>query len=202
LETICLKCLHKEQRKRYLAAGELADDLSRFAKGEPIRARPVSRVERGWRWARRNPVVSGLLFLLATVLIAGFVVVFALWRRAEGRRIRADEQEARAKANLLKAVEAVDRMLTRVVDERLAYVPQFEDERRQILEEAVSFYKGFLEQEHSDPALRSEMGRAYFRLGKVFTSLGKQHQAQEAFQQARDLQEQLAIEFPGEASYR
>jgi tetratricopeptide (TPR) repeat protein/tRNA A-37 threonylcarbamoyl transferase component Bud32 len=208
LETICARAMAKEPARRYASAADLAEDLRRYLAGEPIKARPVGWVERAWRRARRNPLVAGLLTALAVVLVGGLAVVFALWRQAEGRRVqaeasrrRADEQEARARANLLRAIAAVDRMLTRVGDERLKYVPQFEDERRQILEEAVAFFREFLEQEESEPALRREIGRAYFSLGKVFDSLGKYPQNVEAYRQAQQFQERLLSDYPDDLEH-
>ena len=61
LETICLKCLEKPPVRRYLTGQALADDLRRWLKGEPIQARPVGRLERGWRWCRRNRAEASLV---------------------------------------------------------------------------------------------------------------------------------------------
>jgi WD40 repeat protein/predicted Ser/Thr protein kinase len=87
LETITLKCLHKEPARRYPTAEALADDLRRYCKGEPILARPISNVERLGRWCRRNPLLAGLsatVFLL--VLVTLVLVEVGRHRAAEVER--------------------------------------------------------------------------------------------------------------------
>jgi len=87
LEVICLKCLRKEPSKRYATAQELAEDLDRWRTGRPISARPASVSERAIKWARRRPVVTGLIALLLLVSTIGFAGIAWQWREAEEARL-------------------------------------------------------------------------------------------------------------------
>jgi tetratricopeptide (TPR) repeat protein len=76
LETIVMKCLEKEQHRRYDSAAELADDLERFLAGEPIQARRASLLYRTGRMLRRNRKVAAMLAgaLAVTGAIGGVAV--------------------------------------------------------------------------------------------------------------------------------
>jgi serine/threonine-protein kinase len=113
LETICLKCLEKEPRRRYQSAQELADDLNRYLTGIPIFARPINRVNRAWRWCRRNPwpttATAAVLLLAALALVSAFTYRERLWQslidRVRLERLagnRAKSLEAAAEAARIK----------------------------------------------------------------------------------------------------
>jgi WD40 repeat protein len=97
LETIGLKCLQKDAKKRYASAEELSDDLHRFLEGEPVRARPVGALGRLIRWARRRPAVAALLALVVLITAVGAGMVTWKWLEAKSALHRAVVAEAEAR---------------------------------------------------------------------------------------------------------
>jgi tetratricopeptide (TPR) repeat protein len=196
LETICLKCLAKDPGKRYAGAGALADDLERFLAGQPILARPTSWWERALKWVRRRPAAAALLLVIVlttVILLAGSWIVTA--------RLQAERNVAERR--LLQAMAAVDRMLTRVSEDKdlLANEPHMEPVRQKLLEDAVAFYQELMAEQSTDPRLRHETGKALFRVGKIRHLLGRFDQAKEAYDQALELEESLAGQFPVNTAY-
>ncbi len=108
LETICLKCLEKDRRRRYPSARELAEELQRFLEGRPILARPVSAAERGWRLCRRHPAIAALTAGIAASLVIGTLVSWSFAMQAEQQARDARRSEALAVSEKQRADEQAE----------------------------------------------------------------------------------------------
>jgi WD40 repeat protein len=104
LDTVCFKAMAREPQHRYATAGDLADDLRRFLRGEPVRARPVGLAERTVRWVRRRPTMAALLAVSAVAALALAGVAVSTLQSA---RLR----EAITAADLARAAESDQRAL-------------------------------------------------------------------------------------------
>ncbi len=95
LETICLKCLEKDPARRYPSAEELAEDLHRFLRSQPIEARPIGWWGRTLKWGRRHPTRAALIgvvsLAVAALLTVGLWYHFQLARAVDEARQSAEE---------------------------------------------------------------------------------------------------------------
>jgi serine/threonine protein kinase/tetratricopeptide (TPR) repeat protein len=180
LETITLKCMAKEPGRRYATAGEVAADLHRFLKSEPIRARPVGRLERCWRWSKRNPRVAGLLSLvmvLLATLVVGSVVA----------AIQISHERDTANRDLDLALRALGQLVDQVNDQ-LRDKPTMHKLAENLLRTAM---KGLEEAAHNQPTPRAikesrqTIAAANQRMGDIYLMLGQTGKAGGYFEIAR-----------------
>jgi WD40 repeat protein/serine/threonine protein kinase len=126
LETVCLKCLEKDASRRYGSAAALAEDLRRFDDGEPISAVPAGLLTHATKWARRRPVVAGLLGGLFLTLFTGALAGWSLAQWALTEKSRADDRAKAAKQAETHAQEEKDR-----ADDRASAAARAEKEAKE-----------------------------------------------------------------------
>jgi serine/threonine protein kinase/tetratricopeptide (TPR) repeat protein len=131
LETICLKCIERDPRKRYADALSLAEDLDRFLADKPIKARRTPLRERALKLARRHPVLTTFLAMGMVALGVGSgagVHVHRIKNERIGRLVQSDEQviwdaqRALAEKRWVDARSLVSKILNRIdreTDDRL-----------------------------------------------------------------------------------
>jgi serine/threonine protein kinase len=215
LDWIVLKCLEKDRNRRYETASALATDIERYLHDEPVSACPPSSWYRLHKFARRNrgAMLAGALVsaaLLVTVIVLTVSMVLIAQERdraqqaAENESQKAQEAEKerqRAERNLQRAREAVDRFFTRTATE-MKDQPHMEKIRRALLEDALKFYQGFLEEKGTDPVIRHETARAYLRVAQVQNALSNTSQAEAPGRSAIALLKQLVADYPASKEYR
>lgn len=187
LETILAKAIAKEPDERYPSARALADDLQRFLRDEPILARPPSLWDQGLKWTRRHRALAlSALAMLALTTVGLSVSTFLIAREqaktktayddqrlrtieANEQRLLADQQRASADRSFREARDAVD-LFTQVAAEQMDNRMMLEV-RRQLLESALVYYQGFVDQRRDDPTTRDQLAAAQARVAGILTEL-------------------------------
>ncbi|QDV88378.1 serine/threonine-protein kinase [Planctomycetes bacterium TBK1r] len=190
LEAIVLKAMALQPEQRYANGRELADDLTRFIKGRPVRARRIGGLGRMVRWARRDPLAASLVGTLAIVIGTSFVLVSSKWREAV-------EERHRAENNLIVALESMDQILGRFTSSWMARPTDLEpgpddpapgelqllvsDHNASLMEDAIRFYDRFAVDNAPSPRLQRDTARVHKRAGDIYQRLGKYGKAERAY---------------------
>jgi peroxiredoxin/tRNA A-37 threonylcarbamoyl transferase component Bud32 len=215
LETITLKCLEKEPQHRYGSALRLAEDLDRYLAGEPILARPASRIERTVKWARRRPAIAALV---GVICLAGVLfLAFGWWtnlqlknalkqtqdEREEAQRQRLDAmvQRDRVQANLQKRLDIIDDFLVRM-DDRLQRQGVPQSVRLEFLNDALDLSKGVLKENPESPSARRQLASLQFRMADLFRRGRLFPEANVAIASALKIQKELVEADPENLDYQ
>jgi serine/threonine protein kinase len=183
-EAVCATAMERAAERRYATAADFLRDLVNALEKRPIEARRVRWARRARRWVERHPARAALLSLS----IAG-PLVYAWQARHAAHAIGA--QRDRAEHHFDRALAAVDRMLTRVGNVDLRFMPLMEPVRRGVLEDAVALLQEFVNAEHGDPRAVAEVARAEGRLGTLLFDLGRHAEGLDSYRRSLDGLERL-----------
>jgi serine/threonine protein kinase len=175
LETIVLKAIRKSPAERYTAAQDLADDLQRFLDDKPILARRPTFREKAVKWARRHRAVVASALALMVLTMIGSIITTVIIAQEHAWTIEAyrreQEQRASAEQNFHRAREAVDQ-LVQISEKALAGKQDLEGLRWRLLDAALSYYQGFLDQRRDDPSIQAELARMLTIRDRLTTLVG------------------------------
>lgn len=189
LETICLKCLEKESRRRYPTALALAEDLERFLHGKPILARPTPVWDRLAKWARRRPggaAAAAALATLSLLLLGGGLYynqqLHTEMLNAQDAERRADRNARSAGEQRMIALEHLNRLIFDV-QEKLAPTPAMRSVRRALLDTAIH---GLEEIERSTAGETANLSQAvaYEKLGDIYRVIGQTRAARQQYERS------------------
>lgn len=178
LDVIVAKALEKDPDQRYLSAAELADDLRRYRRHEPIQARRASAVYRTRKFVRRHSVLVVAAAAVLIVMSVGLMTTLWQAREADAARVRAERRAEVARqtnAFLRDLFLAVDRARLRGEDPTLR--------------DAVADATARLER--GPPALPLVEAEIRSTIGRVHSMLGDHEQAVVHHKRATELLDRL-----------
>ena len=184
LDAIVLKAMRKQPEERYGSAGELADDLERFTRHEPVVAREPSFAYLVRRLAARH---RGVMLVAAASLVAIVAALaVALWQRNV-----AVKQQARAQERFREVRQLTNALIFKIHN-AVAELPGSTPVRQTIVTEALAYLERLERESGGDETLQTELAAAYVQIGAILgnpgnANLGDRAGAMRQYERARAL---------------
>ena len=160
VDTIILKCLHKDRDRRYQGAGELSQDVERYLDGKPIQAKADSSWYVLSKTLRRHRTATATVMIGAIFVVAFAVAMSVLYQRAVTAELLATQSAADARNKFALARETVE-FLVEEVSNRLSTVAGAGAARNVILKGAFERLEALTEGRNGDPLLQDDVARAH-----------------------------------------
>jgi len=190
-ETIILKCLAKEPERRYQSAGDVANDLRRYLKHEPVQARPDTFAYRTSSFVRRNRVpVTASAIIAAALLVGAGISIWQAFEATKNERLanrRFEEARRFARSFIFESDDAIRTM------------PGQTQVRELMVRQALPYLDTLAREAADDPALQLELAQAYIEIGNVqgrpnMPNLGDSEGARSSYDKAAAIVGDLADE--------
>ena len=199
LDWITVTAIARDRDERYATVTALIDDVERHLRGDTVSVGPPSLTYRLRKLVRRQRAAA--IAIGAGLLIAGaswFAIRHQQTSIENERRTAATLAEARAQ----QAADAIEQLLARAGDERWRRLPENDELRRAIHQDALAFYELWLRDRPQDPRLRIGRCRALVTLSSVHWQLGQGQPALATATEAVAEANALASEGPGDPARR
>ncbi|MDB6140602.1 MAG: pknB [Verrucomicrobiaceae bacterium] len=191
LDWIVMKALEKDRERRYDSAADLAQDVQRHLRQEPVSAAAPTWVYRVSKFNRRHRAAVITATLVSVALMGATIISLREAEHATQAEHNTELALAGSKANFDKARTAVDSFLNSVTDDPRLAEADLHDLRKHLLETAIPFYEQWSVQKSNDPEIITDQCRALLRLGRVYNKIGNLPKADESLKDALRLLEKL-----------
>jgi len=159
LDAIALKALEKDRSRRYATPSELAADIGRYLRHEPVLARPASTGYRAWKYVRRHRLGVAFAAVLAILLVAGLAATSWMALRASRAEREAEAVNSFLQNDLLAQAGASKQS-------NPGTKPDPDLKVRTALDRAAARVAGkFDRQPEVEAAIRDTIGQTYVDLG-------------------------------------
>jgi serine/threonine protein kinase/Flp pilus assembly protein TadD len=216
LDWIVMKTLEKDRNRRYETANGLAEDLQRYLADEPVLACPPSTAYKLKKFFRRNRAAVSAAAAILVVLIAGIAgtaygLIRAEHRRADAEEARTEEaaqrriaDRERDKAEKAEAATLADYRASTddAIEQLIGSKPDLGPQERTYLERTLERWQSFAARQGDDERSRTIRAEGHYRVGYLWQRLGRFPEARGEYETARDLESELAADFPGVPQHR